>query len=165
MSFKDFRKNGGLWPMGIIAVLTIVVAGNAAFVTVALRHKTELGSKDYYAEGTNLKAISGPKAAGESTGWRVQGRLMPADQSGPALYELTVTESSGEPCDSLSGEVSFYRPSSRVLDIASLSARPAGPGRYLIVLPRPLERGAWQAVVHVQRGRQALDQRLGFFAE
>jgi nitrogen fixation protein FixH len=165
MSLKNLWKSGGLWPVGIIAVLTVVVAVNAAFVTVALRHKPELVSNNYYAEGFNLKAIAERKAAGAAAGWRINGRLMSADDSGPALYELTVTEANGAPCDSLTGEVGFYRPSNKALDIAAQHLRTAGPGRYLIVLPRPLERGAWQAVVHVQRAQQALDQRLSFFAE
>ena len=165
MSTKHFWKSGSIWPAGIVAVLTIVVAVNAAFVTIAIRHKPELVSKDYYAEDFNLKAIAERKAAGEATGWRVHGRLMPSDKSGPALYELTVMELSGLPCDSLSGEVGFYRPSNKALDISAQSVRSAGPGRYLVVLPRPMERGAWQALVHVQRAQHALDQRLSFFAE
>lgn len=165
MSLKQFWKSGGLWPAGIITVLTIVVAVNAAFVTVALRHRPQLVSKDYYAAGFNLKAIAERKAAGAATGWRVRGKPLPLDGSGPALFELTVMDANGLPCDSLQGEVGFYRPSDKSLDISAQSLRFVGSGRYLAVLPRSLERGSWQALVNVKRARQELDQRLSFFVE
>jgi nitrogen fixation protein FixH len=165
MSLKKLWTSGGLWPVGIIAVLTIVVAVNAALLTVALRHKPTLVSKDYYAEGFNLKTIAERKAAGAATGWRVQGKPLPVEDSSPALFELTVTEADGSPRDSLQGEVGFYRPSDKSLDVAAQPLRFVGSGRYLAVLPRPLERGSWQALVHVKRARQELDQRLSFFVE
>lgn len=151
--------------MGIVAVLTIVVAVNAAFVTVALRHKPELVSDQYYSEGYNLKEIAERKAAGAATGWKLAGKPMPYDGNGPALYELTVTEANGMPGDSLVGDVAFYRPSNKSLDIRPQPIRAAGPGRYLVVLPRPLERGAWQALVHVARKSNSLEQRLSFLSE
>lgn len=159
---KKLWKNGGIWPLGILVVMTIFVAVNLAFVTIAVQNKPQLVSRNYYAEGDNLRAIAERSAARAATGWQVSVRHLPLQQADTPLVEIHVRDAAGLPCDSLAGDVAFYRPSDLRLDLAPLPLRAAGPGRYLIFLPHPLEHGAWQAVIHVQRGSQLLHERVAF---
>ena len=158
-------SRGRLWPTVIIAAVTVFIAVNLAFVTLAFRNRPQLVSPDYYAQGFNLREIARSKAAGAATGWRVSVRHLPPSQADMPLIEINVTESVGTPCDSLGGEVAFYRPSEAALDIAEVPLRFVGAGRYLAFPPRPLEHGAWQAVVHLTKGAQELDQRISLFVE
>jgi len=162
---KKFFRPEVAWPMGIIAALAIFISINLAFVTVALEHRPELVSEHYYSEGYNLKGIAEREAASEATGWQVAVRCLPAQQADMPLAELTAAEASGEPCDSLAGEVGFYRPSNKTLDLGPIPIQYVGTGRYLVYLPRSLERGSWQALVHLQRGRQEFSKRISMFVD
>jgi nitrogen fixation protein FixH len=164
-SLNRARKSFQLWPVGLIVVMTAFVAVNLAFLTVAFRHKPQLVSDHYYAEGFDLKDIARRNAAGNATGWKLTAHCLPPDQADQPLVEVQVVTAAGVPCDSLTGSASFYRPSNNRLDIPSSSLRFIGGGRYLAVLPRPLERGAWQAVVKIARGSQSLEQRVSLFVE
>ena len=162
---KKFFLAERAWPLGLAAGLIVFIAINLAFVTVAFKNKPQLVSENYYAEGYNLRAIAEREAAGQAAGWSVSLRLLPLDQADMPLAEMIVIESEGIPADSLLGSVGFYRPSNKALDIAPLPAQFVGGGRYVIFLPRTLERGAWQAVVNLARDRSALEQRLSLFVE
>jgi nitrogen fixation protein FixH len=164
MMFKPaFRFR--FWPAGILIGFAAFVAVNLAFVTVAFRHKPELVSDHYYSEGSNLRQIAERKAASDATGWTVRIRCLPVSDSDKPLVELNVAQSNGLPCDSLIGTAAFYRPSSKALDIAAIPMRFVGTGRYLVVLPRRLERGAWQVIAHLARHDQQSDVRLNLFSE
>jgi nitrogen fixation protein FixH len=132
---------------------------------VALQHRPQLISDNYYAEGSNLRQIKERQAANDATGWKVQVRPLPVEQAEMPLVELTVTEAAGAACDSLTGTVAFYRPSDSELDMANAPIFPIGAGKYLLKIPRPLERGSWQAVMQLARGKQAMDARVSFFVE
>lgn len=153
------------WPTGILVFFTGFVAVNLAFVTLAFRHKPQLVSENYYAEGFNLRQIAERKAAGDATGWSVHIRCMSITDADKPLVEMNVSESNGSPCDSLTGTAAFYRPSNKALDIETLPLQFVGTGRYLVVLPRRLERGSWQVIAHLARGSQQSDMRLNLFAE
>lgn len=158
-------KSERTWPMGIVVIMAIFVAWMLGVVTVSLRHRPQLVSDKYYAEGVNLREIKERRAASEATGWSVQVRALPVEQTEMPLAELTVTDQTSAACDSLVGTVAFYRPSARELDIAETSIFPIGAGRYVVKLPRPLEHGSWQAVTHLERGKQVMDTRVSFFVE
>jgi len=162
---KNIFRAERAWPLGLAAGLIVFIAINLAFVTVAFQNKPELVSENYYAEGYNLRAISERNAAGEAAGWSVSLKLLPLEQADMPLAELTAAESDGTPADSLLGGVGFYRPSNKALDIAPLPVQFVGGGRYLIFLPRALERGAWQAEVNLARGKNAFEKRMSLFVE
>ena len=163
--FRKYLTAERAWPAGIIAFMTMFIAINLAFVTMSFRHRPQLVSDHYYADGYNLREIARRKAAGEATGWNVQARLLPLAQVNMPLVEVNVSDVNGAPCDSLTGEASFYRPSDKALDITPQPLQYVGRGRYLAFLPRPLERGSWQAIVQVSRGHQKLEQRVNLFVE
>jgi nitrogen fixation protein FixH len=162
---RKYLTTERIWPLGIAAFMTLFIAVNLAFVTVAFRHRPQLVSDRYYAEGYNLRELAQRKSAGVAIGWNVQARVLPLAQAGMPLVEVNVSEASGAPCDSLTGEASFYRPSDKALDIAPLPLQYVGRGRYLAFLPHGLERGSWQAIVRVARGQQQLEQRVNLFVE
>lgn len=161
---KRFFAPDRIWPTGLFIFGTVFIAVNLAFVTMAMQNRPELVSADYYAEGYNLREISERNAASDATGWQVTVRALPAEMAAQPLVELTVQGSNGQPADSLAGEVGFYRPSDKRLDIQPQAMRFIGGGRYLVVLPRALETGAWQARVHLSRGRLEYDKRIAFSA-
>ncbi len=152
-----------VWPVIVIGSMIVFVAWMLGIVTVAVQHHPQLVSEHYYAEGSNLRELKQQQAASDATGWNVSVTPLAADVAASPLVELTVTDASGAACDSLSGHVAFYRPSDQALDIAAASLLSIGAGRYVVKLPRPLERGSWQAVTHLERGRQQMDKRIHFF--
>jgi len=158
-------KTERIWPVGIVVAMAIFVAWMLGVVTVALQHRPQLISDNYYLEGSNLRQLKELKAAGEATGWKVEVRPLSVEQAETPLVELTVTETTGSTCDSLTGMVAFYRPSDSELDVAHAPIFPIGAGKYLVKIPRPLERGSWQAVMQLARGKQAMDARVIFFVE
>jgi len=158
-------KSERIWPVGIVVAMAIFVAWMLGVVTVALQHRPQLISDKYYAEGFNLREFKARRAASEATGWKVEVRPFPAEQAEMPLVELAVTEASGAACDSLTGTVAFYRPSNSELDMVSAPIFSIGAGKYLVRIPRPLERGSWQAVLHIERGKQVMDTRVSFFVE
>jgi nitrogen fixation protein FixH len=162
---KKYLSAERTWPTGIAIFMTAFIAVNLAFVTMAFRHRPQLVSDHYYADGYNLRDIAQRKAAGEATGWNVQARVLPLAQAEMPLVEVNVSGATGAPCDSLTGEARFYRPSDKSLDIAPLPLHYVGHGRYLAFLPRPLEHGSWQAIVYVTRGKQELEKRVNLFVE
>lgn len=162
---KRLFSKDTIWPVGLTAAMVVFIAINIAFVTVAFRNRPQLVSENYYAEGYNLKEITQRDAASQATGWTVTIRSLPLEQADMPLAELTVKEASGTPCDSLAGQVGFYRPSDKTLDRAPLPIQYVGTGRYLIYLPHALERGAWQAQVDLKRDRQAYSKRISFFVD
>lgn len=162
---KNLIPGERIWPAIVIGSMIVFVALMLGIVTVAVQHRPQLVSDRYYAEGSNLREWKLQRAASEATGWNVSVMPLPADMAASPIVELTVTDASGTACDSLIGEVAFYRPSDQALDIASSSLQFIGAGRYLAKLPRPLERGAWQAVTHLERGSQRMNKRISFFVE
>lgn len=165
MSMKKLIPSERVWPAIVIGSIIVFVALMLGIVTVAVQHRPQLVSERYYAEGSNLREWKLQRAASEATGWNVSVTPLATDMAVSPLVELTVTDASGAACDSLAGLVAFYRPSDQALDIASASLQFIGAGRYLVKLPRPLERGSWQAVTHLERGRQRMDKRISFFVE
>ncbi len=163
MSSKNF--NDRVWPVGLAVAMAVFLALILAVVTVAVRHRPELISSRYYAEGYNLKELSAKQAATEATGWSLAIRTLPTEQAGMPLLEVEVHEADGQPCGSLIGELALYRPSDQALDIPSAKLRVMGAGKYFVPLPRTLERGSWQAIVHLTRGRQEYYRRHDFFVE
>jgi hypothetical protein len=91
-------------------------------------------------------------------------KALPRDYAAQPLVELLVT-SAGVPADSLAGRVGFYRASDQKLDVAALPVTRIGGGRYLVVLPRALERGAWQAAVELAQDGRRLERKVSFFVE
>jgi nitrogen fixation protein FixH len=162
INIKKLIQSGRIWPVMIVTGLAVFVAVNVAFMTVAFKHKPQLVSEQYYAEGFNLKQIAANKASGDATGWQVLAQTLPRDQSERPLVQLTV---SGPGADSLSGSAAFYRASDQTMDVPAQALRSIGGGKYLVVLPRPLEYGSWQAVVHLERGKQQLDTRVRLYVE
>ncbi len=162
---KKLIPSDRVWPAIVIGSMIVFVALMLGIVTVAVQHRPQLVSERYYAEGSNLREWKLQRAASEATGWNVSVTPLAADMAVSPLVELTITDASGATCDSLAGQVAFYRPSDQALDIASTSLQFIGAGRYLVKLPRPLERGSWQAVTHLERGRQRMDKRISFFVE
>ena len=154
-----------MWPFGIVAAMIIFVALMLAVVTIAVQHRPQLVSDDYYAEGFNLREWKEHKAASEAMGWKIQVQPLALDLSASPLVELTITDRTGAALDSLSGHVAFYRPSDKALDLENATLQAIGSGRYLARLPRPLEAGSWQAVTHLERGAQEMDTRVSFFVE
>lgn len=162
---RQLWHTGGIWPVGLVAAMTVFIAVNLAFVTSAVRLRPQLVSKNYYAEGENLRIIAEREAAGAATGWQVTLRHVPSREVDLPLVELRVTDAAGRACDSLNGDVTFYRPSEQQLDIPAQPLCAVGGGRYLVFPPRPLERGAWQAVAELRRGNQVLNKRIPLFVE
>jgi nitrogen fixation protein FixH len=162
---SDRRLDHKIWPVGIIIVMTAFVAIMMAMVTIAVENRSQLVSNHYYAEGYNLKQLVAEQAKGAATGWKIALKPLPPSQADMPLLQLNIAEANNQPCDSLQGEVALYRPSDEALDIEAAALRPMGAGTYFIVLPRALEHGAWQAVVHLMRGAQELRQRADFFVE
>jgi nitrogen fixation protein FixH len=158
-------KSEKIWPVGIVVVMTIFVAWMLGVVTVSLQHRPQLISENYYAEGSNLRELKERRAASEATGWKVEVRPLPVEPAEMSLVELTVTEATGASCDSLIGTVAFYRPSDSELDMTSAPIFPIGAGKYLVKIPRQLERGSWQAITQLTRGKQVMDTRVSFFVE
>jgi nitrogen fixation protein FixH len=162
---KSILHKKNIWPAALIAFFAIFFAVQMALLTFAFQHKPQMVSDKYYAEGFNLKQIAERQAASKATGWNVTARSLPFKSADMPLVELTVVDRTGAPCDSLSGDVAFYRPSNKNLDLAPLPVRYAGQGRYLVFPPHLLTHGAWQAVVHLNRGTQNYLQQLPLFVE
>ncbi|MBU0509115.1 FixH family protein [bacterium] len=165
MNMKTLLNAERAWPLGLATVFVVFVAINIAFVTLAFQNRPQLVSENYYAEGYNLREIAEKQAAGEASGWNVSVRPLPVEQADMPLVELTVTEADGTPADSLAGEVGFYRPSDKRLDVAPLPIQFVGSGRYLVFLPQPLAHGAWEAYVELKRDRRILEKRVNLFVE
>jgi len=163
MMLRLFRFR--FWPMGILIYFTAFVAVNLAIVSLAFRHPPALVSGHYYADGLNLRQIAERDAASHAAGWIVKVASMPLAESDKPLVELRISNLNGTPCDSLTGTAAFYRPSNQTLDIAPLPLHFAGTGRYFVVLPRPLEHGAWEVDTHFQHGRQESATHVSLFAE
>jgi nitrogen fixation protein FixH len=136
-----------------------------AVVMISLKRHPQLTSSDYYAEGFNLLESVARKSASEATGWQLKVRPLPPEKADMPLVELTVTDKTGSPCDSLTGQIGFYRPSDAALDIESAPFIPIGTGKYLIKIPRPLEHGSWQAIANLNRQQSVAELRVGFFVE
>ena len=162
---KSRMKNNRVWPVGIIMAMAVFVAIMLAVVTVSFQHRPQLVTENYYAEGFNLRQWKDHAAASAATGWQVQVRPLPLDLSIAPLVQLLISDAGGKTCDSLSGNVTFYRPSDQSLDLATTSLQAVGGGKYLAKLPRPLEYGSWQAVTHLEHGSQQMDTRVSFFVE
>jgi FixH len=149
-------KSDKLWPYGVVV---------AMIAFVAIQHRPQLVSDHYYAEGFNLREIQKRQAVSTALGWQIEVQSLPKEQAAIPLVQLTVRDAMGAVCDSLTGQVALYRPSDQALDIESRSLFPIGAGKYLAKVPRPLERGLWQAVTHLERGVQTFDTRISFFVE
>jgi nitrogen fixation protein FixH len=154
-----------IWPIGLVIAMTVFVAVILAMVTVAVNNRPQLVSEHYYADSYDLKELVAERSASQATGWKLSLTPLPLSQADMPLLQLKVREANDEPCDSLQGEISLYRPSDKALDITAATVRPMGAGKYFIVLPRALEHGAWQALVNVSRGKQKYRDRLSFFVD
>jgi nitrogen fixation protein FixH len=149
----------------MLACFTAFVAINLAFVTMAFRHKPQLVSDSYYADGLNLRDLAARRAASNAAGWNVAVRCMPLADSDNPLVEVKVSQSNGSPCDSLTGTAAFYRPSDKTLDVAPQPLQFVGTGRYFVALPHPLNRGAWQALVRLANGSKQADVQVRLYSE
>ena len=161
---KKYFGKDRIWATGITIFVTAFVAVNMAFVTLAFQNKPQLVSRDYYQQGYNLRELAEREAQSDAAGWSVGVKALPRAYADQPLVELTVS-AAGQPADSLLGSVGFYRPLDQQLDMAALPVTRIGQGRYLVVLPRPLEHGAWQAEVQLAGGARTLARKVKFFVE
>jgi nitrogen fixation protein FixH len=158
--FEKFR----LWPTGLFVFATIFIAVNLAFVTAAFRHRPQLVRPDYYEAGSNLRALAVQQGENDASGWAVTIKPLPRDYAAQSLITLSVHDSAGA-ADSLIGTVGFYRPANLHLDLPPQPIKDIGGGNYLVMLPRPLERGMWQADVNLSGNGRKLVRRIQFFVE
>jgi nitrogen fixation protein FixH len=159
------KNNKIIWPIGLTVVIAVFLAFILGVITIAVRNKPQLVSEHYYSEGYNLKEIVDKQNASEATGWKLKIVPPSTEYTDTPILQIQVLEANDTPCDSLHGDIALYRPSDKTLDIPSMSLRVMGAGKYFVMLPRILERGAWQAVVRLSRQQQEFQQRQNLFVE
>ncbi len=157
------KKSGRAWPIGIAAFLGIFVVLNVALLLASLGEPTDLVSKQYYREGYNLRDVAEQRLRADAIGWKLSFEHRNGAAPSQAHVRVGIVDRNGAPCDSVTGRVTLYRPSSAALDIHDLTLFAASDGSYRLNLPRPLEGGAWQAIVSLERGSDTLEQRYPFF--
>lgn len=99
-----------LWPIAIIGVFIVFLAGCIAFVVYATRHQVDLVSRDYYAQ--ELKHQEQMDRVARTQGIQSQVRI--AYDAGQQA--VTVALPGEHARQKPAGEVHFYRPSAASLD-------------------------------------------------
>jgi hypothetical protein len=106
------KTTRNLWPLGIIVVCSLFVAGTAGLIAVACSQKVDLVSADYYEK--ELK-FQGQIDRAERTQREAGQTALAYDAS---RQQITLSLPPGQAHGNVSGNVELYRPSAAGLDRA-----------------------------------------------
>jgi len=109
---NDMKTSRNLWPLGIIVVCSLFVAGTAGLVVMACSQKVDLVSADYYEK--ELK-YQGQIDRAERTQREARQAAVAYDA---AHQNITVSLPPGQAHGNVSGNVELYRPSAAGMDRA-----------------------------------------------
>jgi hypothetical protein len=142
------------WPVAIIAVFAVFIAGTAGLIVMACAHRTDLVSRDYYEQELRFQ---GQLERVERTR-----RLQPpvAVAYDPARRQLRLSLPPDHARRDARGRIRFYRASAAALDREVNLALDAD-GRQAVDVA-DLRRGAWKVRVSwtVEGEEFSLDQNL-----
>lgn len=152
------NKNGLLnpWPLGMIGLIVVVLAVNAAFIWFATHNRSALVDRDYSTRSrkSNTDVVSGLQEQ-KALSWKTTVKQPKAIVLGsPAGYEIGVTDRDGAPVSG-SVEVAAYRSADESKDF-STAFREVSPGNYQGYISFPLK-GSWELRIRVKRGNETFE--------
>jgi hypothetical protein len=142
------------WPLAIVTVFAVFVAGTGALIALACGHRTDLVSRDYYEQEIRFQ--------GQMDRLRRTRRLQPPASVTyePARGQIRVSLPPEHASRGAQGRIQLYRPSAASLDCRiDLALDPDGQQAVDV---QNLRRGAWKVRVSwtVQGEEYFLDQSL-----
>jgi nitrogen fixation protein FixH len=150
---RSLWRNEIVWLL--VAIVAMVVGGNAVMVWIALRAEPNLVQPDYYEASKRVDSEQAARAASGRLGWRV---APVAELRGPASIAVRVTDAEGRPVRGLAGTAAAYRPSDAGLDqTLRWSEDGAQAGLYRAEFARPAS-GFWRITLDLRREGERLYQ-------
>ncbi len=143
-------------PLSFVAAMGLVVAVNAAMVTIALRTDNGLTRDDPFARGLAYNRVLAEAERQGATGWQFDVALRPAG-AGTARLTVRATDRAGLPLETARVEGELVWPIEK-RDAVPVSLGEGEPGFYAatVALPR---RGQWDVHLVVRRAGETVELR------
>jgi nitrogen fixation protein FixH len=152
---RSLWRNEIVWLL--IAIVAMVVGGNAVMIWIALKAEPDLVRADYYEASKTYDSDQAVRFASDRLGWRV-GDVEALREHG--RIALRIADAQGRPVSGLTGGIGAYRPSDERLDQSlRVSEDAAEPGLYHAEFPRPAS-GLWRLTLDLRQGERRLYQDL-----
>ena len=144
------------WPLGMIALIVMVLGVNGAFMWFAAHNRSTLVDRDYSTRDrkSNIAVISGLQEQ-KALAWKTSVKQPKSVVVGsPAGYEVSVVDRDGVPVDGTM-EVEAYRAADEGKDFTT-AFREVSPGNYQGYISFPLK-GYWELRIRIKRGNDVLE--------
>ncbi|WP_207480831.1 FixH family protein [Arenibaculum pallidiluteum] len=152
---KQARPRGWWIPYVFVGGFLLVIAVNAAMITIALKTWGGLETENHYLKGVAFnRALEGVHEQ-ERRGWHVEFRSE-APGGGIARVVFSLADAAGAPLTGAAVRVEMMRPTSQGYDFTAMLAETA-PGRYAADVKTPLP-GQWDLRVVAEHPRGGWQQ-------
>ncbi len=144
------------WPLGMIALIIIVLGVNGTFIWFASHSRSTLVDRDYDTHDRKSNAeVLGDLQAQKALAWKTTLTQPKSVVVGsPAAYQISVADREGAPVDGAM-EVKAYRAADEGKDFA-IAFRQISPGLYQGDVTFPLK-GYWELRIRVKRGDEIFE--------
>ena len=139
------------WPIAIVGVLAVTVAGNVGLYLAANDRDAAIAEPDYYRRAVAWDSTLAEGRRSLALGWHVETRLVSAEDDSAAL-EIDATDRDGVPISGARAVVTALhsRPPMRQVE-ARATLGPDGT----VAVPLPLARtGLWEFRLRLRRGTE-----------
>ena len=145
------------WVIGLVSLLTVVIAVNIGFITMAIISNPGLVNKNYYEQGRyEERHILDREAMRKALAWTVQIDVpRPVVLNATQTFRFHVVDKNGKPVHGARVQFSAYRPSDADADF-HMTMPEAGPGVYSCEATFRLK-GIWDLLIHVERNGKGFD--------
>ena len=145
------------WVIGWLALVSVVLAVNVGFISLAFITNPGLVDQDYYENAEDYEEnLIKYRTARAALGWTYQADFpkMPLINK-KEMYRLTVVDKAGLPLTAATITINAYRPSDASADFQILLSE-IGAGIYEGYITYPLK-GAWEITTSIIRGEDKYD--------
>lgn len=150
------------WFIGMMALMTVVLGVNGAFIWLAMQNRPALVDREYSTRDRKSdSAALNDLEAHRNLAWKTTIKRPDAIvTNSPAAYEIGVLDRAGAPVSGTM-EVEAYRASDAGMDFTT-AFRETSPGNYQGYINFPLK-GYWELRIRTRRGNELFEVNTGRF--